>query len=439
MWPYYPDLLTRAVPRYTSYPTAADFHEGVGPADFSGSLERIGTADALSLYVHIPFCREICSYCGCNTGRANRHQRLNAYLDALHAEIDLVAEALRGRGQVGRIAFGGGSPNAIEPLAFVRLVDHLLVRFRVTDATISVEIDPRSLDRSWLDCIGSLGIQRVSLGVQTFNPEVQAAIGRVQPERMIEAAVEGLRRARVSSINFDLMYGLPGQTEEDVEAAVVRTVELGADRAALFGYAHLPSVLPRQGRIDASILPDEKARFVQAAKGHSAFAAAGYVPIGFDHFSRPADALACAAATGTLRRNFQGFTEDQSDYLIGFGASAISEFPDLLVQNEKNNGRYRMLTASGSFAARRGIRRSDQVRRRARIIEQLLCQGHAKVDLCLLWPAVSDLTPFIERKLLRLVDDRLEITADGLPYARLIAGCFDGYRASSGGQFSNAV
>lgn len=439
MWPYHPDLLSRAVPRYTSYPTAAEFHEGVGVADQALALANVAKGDALSLYVHIPFCREICSYCGCNTGRANRQQRLSAYLDALDAEIDLVADALGGRGRVGRIAFGGGSPNAIEALAFVRLVDRLLVGFSAADATLSVEIDPRSLDDAWLACLRTVGVQRVSLGVQTFDARIQAAIGRVQPDRMIEAAVDGLRRAGVASINFDLMYGLPGQTIDDVEQSVSRTIELGADRVALFGYAHLPSLLPRQRVIDDSALPGAEQRFAQAAAGHAAFVAAGYVPVGFDHFARPGDALAHAARNGTLRRNFQGFTEDRSDRLIGFGASAISQFPELLVQNEKNSGRYRMLVGAGSLAGRRGIHRQNQARQRADIIEQLLCRGRAHPDFCLLWSAGPALAPFIDRGLARFDNGWLEITPEGLPYARLIAACFDAFRTSTTGQFSHAI
>lgn len=438
MWPYHPDLLERAVPRYTSYPTAAEFQEGIGAADLARALGQVERGDALSLYVHIPFCRDICSYCGCNTGRANRQQRLGAYLDALDAEIDLVADALGGRGRVTRIAFGGGSPNAIEPIAFVRLVDRLLVRFAAAGATVSIELDPRTLDRAWLDCMRIVGVQRASLGVQTFNPSVQAAIGRIQPDAMIEQAVEGLRWAGVESINFDLMYGLPGQTIGDIEDSVDRSIALGADRAALFGYAHLPDLLPRQKRIDPAALPGPDARFAQAARGYELFAAAGYVPVGFDHFARPGDALAAAAESGTLRRNFQGFTEDQSDRLIGLGASAISQFPDLLVQNEKNSGRYRMLADARTFPARRGIRRSPESRQRAAVIEQLLCQGRAYPDLPLLWAAALDLAPYIDRGLVRFADG-LEITAAGLPYSRLIAACFDEYRTQSAGQFSHAV
>jgi len=439
MWPYHPELLSRAVPRYTSYPTAAEFHDDVGPADFLGALDRIGRDEAVSLYVHIPFCHEICSYCGCNTGRASRTQRLATYLEALEREIDFVADRLDGRGKVERIAFGGGSPNAIEPVAFVRLVDQLTTRYGIARPTFSVEIDPRSLDRDWIATIRTIGIQRVSLGVQTFSPTIQTAIGRVQPSEMIESAVDSLRGAGVSSINFDLMYGLPGQTIADLENTIERTLFLGADRIALFGYAHLPSMFARQRRIDSTTLPDAAARFAQAAAGHEAFLAAGFQPIGFDHFAKPGDALAQVAREGRMRRNFQGFTDDRSRQLIGFGASAISEFPDLLTQNEKASGYYGMMVRAEGCAVRRGVARDADARRRGALIEQLLCFGRARPAPNLLQTALPALAPFARAGLVRIERGWVTLTPDALPYARSIAACFDAYRNQTKGQFSHAV
>lgn len=439
MWPYHPELLSRAVPRYTSYPTAAEFHDGIGAADYREALSRIGRDESVSLYVHIPFCREICSYCGCNTGRANRTQRLATYLDALESEIDFVADRLDGRGRVERIAFGGGSPNAIEAIAFVRLVDQLTTRFRITRPTFSVEIDPRSLDRDWISTIRTVGIQRVSLGVQTFSPAIQTAIGRIQPSEMIERAVDSLRGAGVSSINFDLMYGLPGQTIADLENTIERTLFLGADRIALFGYAHLPSIFARQRRIDATTLPDAEMRFAQAAAGHEAFLAAGFQAVGFDHFARSGDPLAGAAREGRLHRNFQGFTDDHSRQLIGFGASAISEFPDLLTQNEKAAGYYGMMVRADGCAARRGVARDADARRRGALIEKLLCSGRARPGPDLLQSAVPALAPFARAGLVRIERGWVTLTPDALPYARSIASCFDAYRNQTKGQFSHAV
>lgn len=274
MWTYHPDLLATPVPRYTSYPTAAEFSDDVGAAEMGAALGRVEAETELSLYLHIPFCREICWYCGCNTGAANRSARLDAYLARLSDEIELVAWRLGGRGRVGRIAFGGGSPNAIAPAAFTRLVDQTRAAFGATNPVLSVEVDPRGFDAEWAAALGAAGVSRVSLGVQSFDPAIQAAIGRVQPRADIAATVALLHGAGISSINFDLMYGLPGQTAEALAASIDESIALGADRLAVFGYAHVPHLIPRQRRIDATALPDAAARFDQAALAHARLTAA---------------------------------------------------------------------------------------------------------------------------------------------------------------------
>lgn len=439
MWPYHPDLLARPVPRYTSYPTAVEFDDAVGRSDQTAAIERIQRDTALSLYVHIPYCREICWYCGCNTGAANRTGRLAGYLEALELEIGHVARHLGGRGRVKRIAFGGGSPNALPPLSFVRLLDRLITQFDAGGAALSIELDPRSLDRDWYDVIDTARVSIASLGCQTFAPHVQRAIGRIQPMAMIEESVARLRAAGVSSLNFDLMYGLPGQSIGDLEATLDETLRLSPDRVALFGYAHLPSVITRQRRIDGSALPGVEERFAQAALGFNRLTNAGYAAIGFDHFALPGDPLARAARDGQLRRNFQGFTEDPSDIVLGLGASAISQFPDLIVQNEKLAGRYRMLVSAGNLAGHRGIVRTGDTRRRATIIERLLCAGAAEIPKDLLAAARGHLEIFEERGLLVVSRDGLRITPEGLPYARAIASRFDSVRATATGPLSNAV
>ena len=437
MWPYYPELLARPVPRYTSYPTAVEFTDAVGEAALEAALDRVAVQEPVSIYVHIPFCQEICWYCGCNTGRANRSQRLDSYIDALHAEIRTIARHLAGRGQLRCIAFGGGSPNALSPIAFVRLVDSLLMAFAADSPTLSVEIDPRSFARGWALTLGATRASRVSLGVQTFDPAIQAAIGRVQPKDIIADAVERLRANGVSSLNFDLMYGLPGQDRDSLTASLDEAIGLEPDRIALFGYAHVPHLLPRQRRISAEALPDQAERFVMAALGHEQLVAAGYVPVGFDHFALPHDPLAKAALEGRLHRNFQGFTDDDGA-MIGVGASAISQFPDLIVQNEKNSGRYRMRAIAGRTSGERGVWRSAEDQRRGAVIEALLC-GRA-ADIGTLEETVEvQLAPFLDRGLARLSEKRLWVTADGLPYARTIAALFDGYRAVSPQRFSTAI
>jgi len=441
MWPYHPDLLQTPVPRYTSFPTAAEFTDAVGAAEMAAALDMVD--EPVSLYLHIPFCEKICWYCGCNTGAANRRERLESYLGALEQEIAILGARLRGKAPVTRIAFGGGSPNAISPTDFVRLVNGLTIEFGCASPDWSVEIDPRTLTQAWGDVLQGVGVRRASLGVQTFSARIQAAIGREQPDELIERGVDILRRAGIASLNFDLMYGLPGQTMDDLEASLGRSVELGADRIALFGYAHVPHMIPRQRRIDGSALPDQAQRFAMAATGYDLLVGAGYVPIGFDHFARPGDPLAEAARAGRLHRNFQGFTDDASRVLIGMGSSAISSFPDLLAQNEKNSGRYRMLLSQGMLPAALGVPRSARDRADGAVIEGLLCRGEARLDPALPRVMERHLAPFVERGLAEMGTgadrDVLRILPAGLPYVRTIAALFDPYRTHSPRRFSSAI
>jgi oxygen-independent coproporphyrinogen-3 oxidase len=393
----------------------------------------------VSLYVHLPFCEKICWYCGCNTGASNRQARLASYLEALHSEIALVGALFERRVRVRRVAFGGGSPNALSPTDFVRLVTALTFHFPLAEPVWSIELDPRTLTEDWGLAIASVGISHASLGVQTFAPHIQQAIGRVQPDADIARATALLRSCGITSLNFDLMYGLPGQTRQDLEASLRRSVELGANRIALFGYAHVPHMIPRQKRIDASHLPDQVDRFAMAALGHDMLAAAGYQSVGFDHFALPGDPLAQASVAGRLHRNFQGFTEDDAPAMVGLGASAISSFPALLAQNEKNTGRYRMLLSQDRLPTALGIVRSPSDQATARLIEQLLCQGEAEVSAEQWLRCDGAMQPFLARELAEIDGARLRILPHGLPYARTIAALFDPYRQDPAKRFSSAV
>lgn len=438
-WNYHPELLATPVPRYTSYPTAAEFTESVGRDEIAQALSGVRADEPLSLYVHIPYCHEICWYCGCNTGAANKTGRLTAYLEALHAEIDIVSGWLAGHGRVQRIAFGGGSPNAIAPEQFAELLAKLRNAFGASDALLSTELDPRSLSGIWFDAIKAAGIERASLGVQTLEPEVQAAIGRIQPLDLIRTATTELRRAGVRSLNFDLMYGLPGQGLAQLESTLQVAVQMRPERIALFGYAHVPHMIPRQRRIDDTALPDAELRFRQAELGHDLLIAAGYRQVGFDHFALPGDPLAVAASEGRLRRNFQGFTDDQADVLIGLGASAISQFPGLLIQNDKNAGRYRIKTSSGLLCAERGVVRNVIDRQRGLEIEQLLCSGKATVTWLVDADLIERLQPFIAHGLVRFDGNTIELSREAWPYARVIASFFDTHRQPATRQFSSAI
>jgi len=444
---FHADLAARSVPRYTSYPTAAEFTETVGAAEHRAALDALRPRDRISLYLHIPYCHEICWYCGCNTGPVGRASRLDIYVEALVAEIGMVAE--RARGRVSHVHFGGGSPNALSPAQFERVAAAVRDGFRPEpDAEWAAELDPRHLDADFCRMLAANNVSRVSLGAQTFDLGIQVKINRLQPFRMVAGCVEDLRRAGIAHINLDLMYGLPGQTLDTIARTITLARDLAPDRVAMFGYAHLPRMLPRQRMIEDSQLPDAEARFWQSILARDLWLEEGLRPIGFDHYARPDDKLALAAASGTLRRNFQGFTDDDADAVIGLGASSISLFPGLITQTEKHVGRYRMKVQNGCLGTIRGIRRSADDQRRGAVIERLLCDG--SVDLVELgWSpaaaaqamagAAPKLAPMQERGLIRRHDTGLVILPDGEPYARLAAVAFDTFRTAAGDRFSKAV
>lgn len=440
MWTYHPDLLARPVPRYTSYPTAAEFTSTVDGSDLASGLSGVRPNEDISLYLHIPYCREICWYCGCNTGAATKEARLTAYIDRLHDEVDLVAAHLGGRGQVRRIAFGGGSPNAIAQQAFSALLQHVKRAFDCFEPIVSVELDPRGFDEGWASTLADAGVRRASLGVQTFDPAIQAAIGRVQPHEHIGRTVELLRQAGIDSLNFDLMYGLPGQDVASLAGTLEAALAFAPDRLAVFGYAHVPQLIPRQRRIDASRLPGPEQRFQQAAYAYELLLGRDYRAVGFDHFARAEDPLALASAEGRLRRNFQGFTDDAADYVLGLGSSAISALPDRLLQNEKNTGRRHLAVGAGRLPVERGSYRSPDDQARGLIIEQILTRGSA--DLMPLLDRACYRAPLLDferRGLLAWEGARIVLTDGALPYARAVAARIDAYRDQSTGRFSNAI
>lgn len=430
---YIPELARRQVPRYTSYPTAAAFTDAVGADAQAAALATISPGVSVSLYVHIPYCRTICWYCGCNTGAAGRPHRQERYAAALMREAQTVAAQMRGR--VVAIHFGGGSPNSLPSADFEALVAHLRRSFdTLAQPEIAVEIDPRTLDCGYAAALARAGVTRVSLGVQTFADKVQVAIGRVQPLAQITKAVRALREAGIGHIAFDLMYGLPHQTTDDVADTILAAIRLRPDRIAMFGYAHMPGVFPRQRAIDGDALPDDAARFAQSECAFDLLTGHGYQAIGFDHFALPEDSLSVAASRGHLRRNFQGFTDEPGEAVIGLGASAISQFDHLLVQNHKEEAHYRSGVLQGDLAGCRGVVRTPADRLRSNAIEQLLCTG--SVDLASLSdgdpcgaqtfaPSVPILTELEELRVVRRDGSRIALTALGRPYARLAASAFD--------------
>jgi oxygen-independent coproporphyrinogen-3 oxidase len=337
------------LPRYTSYPTAPHFSPKIGSDSYAEWLKAIPSHAAASLYLHIPFCPSMCWYCGCHTSVVRRDEPVALYASALRSEIELVSRQIDRRLQVGHIHFGGGTPTIMRPETFADLIGAIRRSFLVLpSAEIAVEIDPRSLTHPMVDALVHGGVNRVSLGVQSCDPVVQQAIHRIQSFEETAAATTTLRRAGIRGVNFDLIYGLPHQTVASCLDTVRRCIGLRPDRFSVFGYAHVPTFKKHQRKIDETWLPDSLERHEQSHAIANALQEAGYLQIGLDHFALPDDDMVVALRDGTLRRNFQGYTTDASDIMLGFGASAIGRLPHGYVQNEVNTRAYLELIASGN-------------------------------------------------------------------------------------------
>jgi oxygen-independent coproporphyrinogen-3 oxidase len=425
------------VPRYTSYPTAPHFQARIGPAEHAAWLAAVPRDRPISLYLHVPFCRQLCWYCGCTTAIAPDSARPEAYAELLAAEIELVAAHLPGRLAVAHLHWGGGTPTSIGAEAFRRLMARIADRFAILpDAEMAVEIDPRFLSEEIVAALAETGIGRASLGVQSFDPEVQRAINRIQPADRTLAVVEALRRAGISRINVDLLYGLPRQTVEGCRATVRALLPVLPDRFAIFGYAHLPALKKHQRMIDPRELPDTVARVAQFEAMAEALEAAGYVPIGLDHFARRDDPMARAAAEGRLRRNFQGYTTDTAETLLGLGASAISSFREGYVQNHHELVPWRTAVREGRLATARGLALSARDRLEREAIERIMCDG--AVDLAAVGArhgvapeaCVTDPARLAELERLGIVVREgtvLRVPVECRPLLRIAATIFDRY------------
>lgn len=320
-------LAEQSVPRYTSYPTAPHFGAVVGPDTNAAWLAELPPSQALSLYLHVPFCAELCHYCGCHTKAVRRREPLDDYAQSLIKEMSLVRRHL-GTRKVSHLHWGGGTPSMLGGSKLTEITDHLAQAFDLAAVREhAIELDPRHVGRPLVRALAGIGVNRASLGVQDFSPHVQQAIGRIQPYEMVERALGTLREFGIARINFDLMYGLPRQTIRDIRRNIALAVSLNPDRIALFGYAHVPWFRTQQRLIDAATLPGPAERLAQMETAREALAAFGYEPIGLDHFALPNDDLAVAARTRRLRRNFRGYTTDDAPALIGLGASAIGRLP----------------------------------------------------------------------------------------------------------------
>ena len=436
-------------PRYTFYPTAPHFAGTVDGTVYRRWLSELSPNQELSLYFHIPYCDTLCWFCGCYTKIVRRYEPVARYLDMLLNEIDLVADTLGTRFRARHLHWGGGSPTLIKAADWQRLIERLYARFDVgSDAEIAVEIDPRDTTEDYIDALAWAGVNRVSIGVQDFHPEVQKAINRIQPFDLTERVVGWLRDQGIAGINRDLMYGLPNQTTERVVEMVEKAARLEPDGVALFGYAHVPWLKSHQRLIKDDTLPEFGERWRQSEAAADRLVELGYARIGFDYFARPDDDLATAHAEGRLHRNFQGYTTDTAPVLLGFGASAIGSLPQGYVQNTQPLRAYHDAVTFADFATERGVELSADDHLRRDIIERLMCD--MAVDLktaCkahgvtrkTLGDGMKRLAPLAEDGLVEVDDGRVTVTAEGRPFVRLVAAAFDTYPNKGEMRHSKAV
>jgi len=442
-------LAERSVPRYTSYPTAPHFQPAVDADTYAAWLSELPATATLSLYLHVPYCAELCFYCGCHTKAVRKRDPLDRYADLLAAEIKMISAAIAGR-RVVHVHWGGGTPSILGEARLGNLTELLRDRFDLSEIREhAIELDPRRLTQTLVRTLRWIGINRASLGVQDLAPHVQAAIARVQPLAQVEAAVALLRDAGIDRLNIDLMYGLPCQTVADVENSAERAAALRPHRLALFGYAHVPWLKPHQRLIDACKLPSAAERLDQARVAATVLVARGYVPIGLDHFALPDDDLAEAQRHAKLHRNFQGYTTDAADALIGLGASAIGRVPQGFVQNHAEIGRYGCAIEECRLATAKGMALSPEDRLRGHIIERLMCdltvdldavsrqcEGLSGVEFA---PELAALHGLAARGLVEINDRVVRVRNSGRPFVRLVAAVFDTYLTGDQGRHSIAV
>lgn len=455
-----PQLLARhdrPGPRYTSYPTAVEFTEEFTAADYAARLaEATNGANALALYVHLPFCESRCSFCGCHVVVTRRESVADVYLERLVKEADLVAAHLGEQPELAQYHWGGGTPTYYEPDQLAALHEALLGRFTLAaGAEVAVEVDPRVTTGEHLRRLRRLGFNRVSLGVQDLDPVVQDLIGRNQTWEQTRDLHMAARELEFESINVDLIYGLPGQTEATVVATLDRVLELRPDRLAVYSFAYVPWVRPQQKRIDADLLPDRDEKFALLSRVVTALTGTGYRQIGMDHFALPDDELAVALDNGRLSRNFMGYTPVHDTDVVALGTSGISDVAGSYAQNHKRLASYYEAVDGGALPIERGVALSDDDRLRRFVITHLMCNG--RVDAAIVEPRfgiefaeyfateLEELTRpdgLVDEGLVEVTAGSVQATDLGAPFIRNVAMVFDVYlrnKRDGGPVFSRTV
>ncbi|GIX38046.1 MAG: coproporphyrinogen-III oxidase [Silanimonas sp.] len=431
----------RPGPRYTSYPPAPRFHEGFGRREFEAAIARSNEEPLprrLSLYVHVPFCHSPCFYCGCNRVITRDAARGPAYRQRLQHEIDRIAPLFAPDREVVQLHFGGGTPNFLPVPELAAIVGHLRRHFVFADdrqTDLSLEVDPRTLEPDAMPGLRTIGFNRISLGIQDFDPAVQAAVNRRQSFEATHALVEAARAVGMRSVNVDLIYGLPRQSAAGFARTLEQVLALRPDRIAVYSYAHLPQMFRAQRQIDAAELPEPGQKIALLGQAIAALTAAGYVYIGMDHFALPFDELAMAQRRGGLHRNFMGYTTHADTDLVGFGASAISRIADAYAQNHRELAAWEAAIDAGGLAIWRGLVLETEDLIRAELIQSLMC--HGEVDFLelgrrwdveatrLLDEARPRLAALLADGLVALEGDRLRVLPRGRLLLRVVAACFD--------------
>lgn len=441
-------------PRYTSYPTADRFVETFGAGDYAQALQLRRDADTagepLSLYVHIPFCESLCYYCACNKVVTKHRERGRQYLDYLAREVALQVAQLGPGAPVGQLHLGGGTPTFLDDEELGELVTLLRRAFAfVPGGEQSIEIDPRTVDAKRLAALAALGFNRLSFGVQDFDPAVQQAVHRIQPAAQVFALMDTARALGFKSINVDLIYGLPRQNDASFERTLAQIRELRPDRIALYAYAHLPERFKPQRRIAADELPDAPTRVRMLGRAIAALTEAGYVYIGMDHFALPDDPLAVAKREGRLHRDFQGYSTQPDGDLVALGVSAIGRVGATYSQNAKTLEDYYALLDQGRLPVVKGLALSDDDVLRREVIMALMCRGRVDFDAVeaahgiafadYFAPERAALVPMAEQGLVRLSPRDIEVTEAGWFLVRAVAMVFDRYCAATRTRFSRVV
>ncbi len=435
-------LFDARVPRYTSYPTAPHFTPAVTGTQLRDWIDAIPAGAAISLYMHVPFCRRLCWFCACRTQGTQSDAPVRAYAETLLRELRMLRDILPQGVRLSRLHWGGGTPTLMPAPMMREVAGAVRDAFPLAEgAEFSVEIDPNEIDEARMDALAEAGLTRASIGVQDFDPEIQRIIGREQSFEVTRRAVDMIRDRGIASLNADILYGLPDQDPHRIADSVQKLLALSPDRVALYGYAHVPWMAKRQVMIPAEALPDPQGRLQLFETARELFLADGYDEIGIDHFARPGDGLARAQKAGLLRRNFQGYTDDRAEVLLGLGASSISRFPQGYAQNAPATGAYQDAVRNGRIPVTRGHAFTAEDKWRARMIEALMCDfriqsGEFIRDHGFDTPGLARLFAPVAARFGAMVecnDQGLNITPEGRPLTRMIARMFDGYDMAASG------